>query len=134
MYLLDTNTLIYFFKDMGQIPDRLLRHPPDQIAIPAVVLYELETGIAKSMQPERRRAQLDELLRTIRILPFGRAEAKATAILRAALEKVGQPLGPIDYLIAGTALAHQAILVTHNIGEFSRAPGLQWQDWYESGS
>lgn len=130
MYLLDTNTLIYFFKDVGQVANRLLSHQPDQIAIPAVVVYELETGIAKSTQPEKRRAQLDELLRTINILTFGLAEAKATATLRATLEKAGQPLGPIDYLIAGTALAHQAILVTHNTYEFSRAPGLQWEDWF----
>jgi tRNA(fMet)-specific endonuclease VapC len=61
MYLLDANTVIYFFKDLGQVANRLLSHPPDQIAIPAVVVYELETGIAKSTQPEKRRAQLDEL-------------------------------------------------------------------------
>lgn len=130
MYLLDTNTAIYFFKDMGQVAGRLLSHPPDQIAIPTVVIYELETGIAKSTQPEKRRAQLDELLRAITILPFGLADAKAAATLRATLEKAGRPLGPMDNLIAGTALAHQATLVTHNTEEFSRTPGLRWEDWY----
>lgn len=130
MYLLDTNTVIYFFKGLGQVANQLLSHPHHQIAIPAVVLYELETGIAKSTQPEKRRAQLDTLLLTIKILPFSRVEAKATANLRATLERAGQPLGPIDFLIAGTALAHQAILVTHNTREFSRAPGLLWEDWY----
>ena len=58
MYLLDTNTVIYYFKNLGQVADRLLSHSPDQIAIPAVVVYELKTGIAKSTQPEKRRAQL----------------------------------------------------------------------------
>lgn len=130
MYLLDTNTVIYYFKNLGQVADRLLSHSPDQIAIPAVVVYELETGIAKSTQPEKRRAQLDTLLRTVAIWPFALAEAQATATLRATLEKAGQPLGPMDYLIAGTALAHQAILVTHNTREFSRAPGLLCEDWY----
>ena len=130
MYLLDTNTVIYFFKDLGQVAERLLSHPPDQIALPTIVVYELETGIAKSTQPERRRAQLDTLLRTVAIWPFALAEAQATATLRATLEKAGQPLGPMDYLIAGTALAHQAILVTHNTREFSRAPGLLCEDWY----
>lgn len=130
MYLLDTNTVIYYFKNLGHVADRLLSHSPDQIAIPAVVVYELETGIAKSTQPEKRRAQLDTLLRTVAIWPFALAEAQATATLRATLEKAGQPLGPMDYLIAGTALAHQAILVTHNTREFSRAPGLTCEDWY----
>lgn len=126
MYLLDTNTVIYFFKDMGHVASRLLNHPPDCIALPTI----LETGIAKSTQPEKRRAQLDELLHAIKILPFGLADAKAAAILRAALEKAGRPLGPMDNLIAGTALAHQATLITHNIEEFSRVPGLRWEDWY----
>lgn len=130
MYLLDTNTVIYFFKDMGHVASRLLNHLPDQIALPTIVIYELETGIAKSTQPEKRRAQLGELLRAIKILPFGLADAKAAAILRAALEKAGRPLGPMDNLIAGTALAHQATLITHNIEEFSRVPGLRWEDWY----
>jgi tRNA(fMet)-specific endonuclease VapC len=130
MYLLYTNTVIYYFKNLGQVADRLLSHSPDQIAIRAVVVYELETGIAKSTQPEKRRAQLDTLLRTVAIWPFALAEAQATATLRATLEKAGQPLGPIDYLIAGTALAQQAILVTHNTREFSRAPGLLCEDWY----
>lgn len=130
MYLLDTNTVIYFFKDKGQVATRLLQHRPADLAIPAIVVYELETGIAKSTQPEKRRAQLDELLRTVAVLPFGLAEAKATAALRATLEKAGRPLGPLDNLIAGTALAHQAILVTHNTQEFSQAPDLQWEDWY----
>ena len=94
------------------------------------MVYELETGIAKSTQPEKRRAQLDELLRTVAVIPFGLAEAKATATLRAILEKAGRPLGPLDNLIAGTALAHQAILVTHNTQEFCQAPKLQWEDWY----
>ena len=76
MYLLDTNTVIYFFKDLGQVAERLLSHPPDQIALPAIVVYELETGIAKSTQPEKRRAQLDTLLRTVAIWPFALAEAK----------------------------------------------------------
>jgi tRNA(fMet)-specific endonuclease VapC len=130
MYVLDTNTVIYFFKDLGQVAGRLFSHPPNQIAIPAVVVYELETGIAKSTQPEKRRAQLDKLLFTIRMLPFGGTEAKVTAHLRATLEKAGQPLGPIDFLIAGTTLAHQAILVTHNTREFSRVLGLKREDWY----
>jgi tRNA(fMet)-specific endonuclease VapC len=38
MYLLDTNTALYFFKDLGQVADRLLSHPPAQIVIPAMVV------------------------------------------------------------------------------------------------
>ena len=70
MYALDTNTVIYFFKNSGHVAEHLFSLPPHEIALPAVVLYELEVGIAKSTAPEKRRAQLNELLTVVRVLPF----------------------------------------------------------------
>lgn len=130
MYALDTNSVIYFFKGMGRVAERLLGTPPREIAIPAVVLYELELGLAKSSAPERRRLQVDELVRRVIILPFGPAEARVTARIRADLERIGEPIGPLDFLIAGTALARGATLVTHNTKEFGRVGGLSLEDWY----
>lgn len=49
MYVLDTNTLIYFFKGVGNVSDSLLKNPPNRIGIPTIVLFELEVGIAKSV-------------------------------------------------------------------------------------
>jgi len=66
----------------------------------------------------------------VTILPFGAKEAKTSAMIRAALEVAGQPVGPMDTLIAGTAMAHHGVLVTHNTKEFSRIGGLQVTDWY----
>jgi len=63
-------------------------------------------------------------------LPFSEKEAAAAAAIRVELEKKGTPIGPFDILIGGTALAHQSILVTHNIKEFSRIKKLQVEDWY----
>jgi len=130
MYVLDTNTLIYYFKGMGNVAGQLLKHPPREIAIPAVVLYELEVGLAKSAQPEKRRKQLEAMTGLITVLPLGSDEAKAAAGIRAHLETLGTPIGPMDTLIAGTALAQQATLVTHNTAEFSRVDGLQLADWF----
>ncbi|MDX8410622.1 MAG: type II toxin-antitoxin system VapC family toxin [Mariprofundaceae bacterium] len=130
MYVLDTNTLIYFFKGVGKVASRLLQHPPREMAIPAIVLYELEVGLAKSAQPEKRREQLEALTNLITVLPLGAEEAKAAAGIRATLEAAGTPIGPMDTLIAGTALAHQGTLVTHNAREFSRVDRLQLVDWY----
>jgi tRNA(fMet)-specific endonuclease VapC len=131
MYVLDTNSVVYFFKGMGRVSERLLSTPPRDIAIPAVVLYELEVGIAKSSSPERRRSQLDELVRLVQVLPFRPAEARVTGRIRADLERIGRPIGPLDFLIAGTALQHGATLVTHNVDEFRRVPGLRLEDWYD---
>lgn len=130
MYALDTNSVVYFFKGMGRVAERLLGMPPREVALPAVVLYELELGIAKSAAPERRRSQLDELVRRVSLLPFGAAEARVTARIRADLERIGEPIGPLDFLIAGTALAHGATLVTHNVKELGRVRGLSLEDWY----
>ena len=130
MYVLDTNTLIYFFRGQGKVAERLLATPPAEVAIPAISVYELEVGIAKSTQPAKRRRQFDELLETITVLPFDRAAAAAAARVRSALEKAGRPIGPLNTLIAGTVLAHRAILVTHNTREFKRVSKLELADWY----
>jgi tRNA(fMet)-specific endonuclease VapC len=129
MFVLDTDTLIFFFKGLHGVPNKLLATPPGDIGIPTIVLYELEVGIAKSQAPRKRRAQLDDLLRLTQQLAFGRAEASASARIRATLERNGTPIGPMDTLIAGTALAAGATLITRNTREFSRVPGLKVVNW-----
>jgi tRNA(fMet)-specific endonuclease VapC len=130
MYVLDTNTLIYFFKGIGAASKRFLEVSPKEIAIPTIVLYELEYGIAKSTSPRKKQAQLNELCSAIEVLSFDRNAAKLSASVRAYLEKKGTPIGPYDTLIAGTALASQGILVTNNTKEFSRVPKLKLENWY----
>ena len=130
MYALDTNTLIYFFKGMGRIAERLGEVPPEEVAVPTVVLFELSVGIAKSQNPDKRIGLLTAFIERALVLPFDGEAAYQAAQVRVALEKQGQPIGPMDVLIAGTALAHQATLVTHNIREFSRVSGLVVKDWY----
>ncbi|VAX07227.1 VapC toxin protein [hydrothermal vent metagenome] len=131
MYVLDTNTLIYFFKGMGNVAHEFLATSPKDIAIPAVVLYELEYGIAKSSSPEKRQAQLKEMCSLVEVLPFGNEEARLSALVRAQLEQKGTPIGACDVLIAGTALANQGVLITNNIKEFSRVSKLEIENWYE---
>ena len=129
MYILDTNTLIYFFKGIGKVADNLLAVSPKDIGVPAVVLYELEYGIAKSSSPKKRTKQLQELCALVEVLPFGNEAAKTSATIRAALEKKGTPIGPYDVMIAGTVLSKQGVLVTNNTKEFRRVPKLQLIDW-----
>lgn len=130
MYLLDTNTVAYFFKGQGQVARRLLAVPPSEIAVSAIVAYELMVGVAKSPEAHRRRAQLDRFLSVVTLLPLGAREAQAAAGVRADLEARGLPIGPYDILIAATALAHDSILVTRNVREFGRVEGLKVEDWY----
>lgn len=130
MYLLDTNTLIYFFKGFGNVAEMLFSKSPKDIAISTITLYEIEVGIAKSSNPQKRKKQLESFVSRITILPFDSKEAKASAKIRAELEKQGTPIGPLDNLIAGTAFSFNAIFVTHNTKEFSKVEGLTIEDWF----
>jgi tRNA(fMet)-specific endonuclease VapC len=129
-YVLDTNTLIYYFKGIGNIATQLLATPPNDIGIPTIVLYELEVGIAKSVRPRKRKAQLQEFISLVNIIPISDAEAKCAAGIRVKLEKKGSLIGPYDILIAASAMANNNILVTHNQREFQRIRGLKLEDWY----
>jgi tRNA(fMet)-specific endonuclease VapC len=129
MYLLDTNTVIYFFKGLGEVADNLLRVPPKDVAVSTIVLYELEVGIAKSTSPRKRQKQLHHLTSIINVFPFHYIDAKAAADIRVKLERKGQIIGPYDVLIAATAVSRKCTLVTHNVAEFRRVAGLDVVDW-----
>lgn len=131
MFLLDTNTIVYFFKGKGRVAERLSAAAPAEVAISAVSLYEVEVGIAKSAQPAKRRKELGTFLAVVPVLPFDRSVTRSAAEVRADLERRGLPIGPLDNLIAGTALAHHATLVTRNTQEFSRVRNLSIVDWYD---
>jgi len=130
MYILDTNTLIYYFKGQGQVAQNLANVSAQEISIPTIVLFELQVGIAKSNSPAKRTQQLQELLSRVNLVLFDREAALAAAKIRAELEQQGTPIGQMDVLIAGTAIALQSTLVTHNVKEFSRVSGLTIVDWY----
>ena len=132
-YLLDTNAVIALLKDEPAIFRKRLRRAVSRgaaIAVSSIVLYELWYGVVRSA----RRRENAERLRTflsggIEVTGFDEEDAKAAGDLRATLEAAGMPIGPYDLLIAAQALRTGATLVTANVAEFTRVPGLQWQDW-----
>ncbi len=130
MYVLDTNTLIYYFKGQGRVAQNLALVPSQEISVPTIVIFELQVGIAKSTSPAKRTQQLQEILSRVNLISFDYDAALAAARIRAELETQGSSIGSIDILIAGTAIALQATLVTHNIKEFSRVSDLAIADWY----
>jgi len=71
------------------------------------------------------------LLDAARVVPFDRACASEAVRVRVELERSGTPIGPVDVLIAGIVLAHNGVLVTHNVDEFRRVPELRIVDWYQ---
>ena len=112
---------------------RLRALRPAEVGVPAIVEDELRYGLLR-MHPDAatpRLAALAQLLRPMQILPFDSECAAQAARIRVDLEAAGSPIGPHGTLIAATALSHQDALVTRNVREFSRVPGLQWLNWHE---
>lgn len=133
MLILDSNTISYYFRGDPHVVPRLQAQRPQDVAVPAIVEYELRYGLLR-LPPDiaaPRLAALTTLLLPMQKLPFDSECADHAARIRAMLEVAGNPIGPHDILIAATALRHGAVLVTRNVREFSRVPGLQWINWHE---
>ena len=131
MYLLDSNILIYFFKNTGQVRAKLTQKRDDEIQLCTPVIWEILSGTLKSENPNTQLARLQAVQKRFTVLPFDLPSANAAAKIRATLELGGNTIGPIDTLIAGIAVANNLTLVTRNTREFSRVPDLKVENWYD---
>ncbi len=132
MVLLDTNTLIYFFKQQGHVAAHLQQLPASRVALPSVVLFELEYGLLRSTKPQAQQRGMEAAVAAYRVLPLDAKSAKAAAWVRHTLELAGTPIGQGDQLIAGIALANDLTLITRNTREFSRIPNLRLANWFDT--
>jgi tRNA(fMet)-specific endonuclease VapC len=128
-YLFDTNACIHLMKLREPLTDHAREVGPSAIAITAITLAEMWFGAAKSQHPRRTRADQDAFLAPFRVLDFDGRAADCYANARAHLAAKGQPIGDRDLMIAAIALANRLTVVTSNISEFSRVPGLTVEDW-----
>ena len=129
-YLLDTNICIYALKRQPpEVLERLKAVGRREVALSVITVLELRHGAHKSQQPEIAHSKLDFFLSPMRILPFDERAAAEAAELRAHLDLQGRPIGDLDSLIAGHALALDLILVSNNLREFDRVPGLRVENW-----
>lgn len=127
--MLDTNICIYI---INARPEKVLARFRQQrlgdIAISSVTAAELASGVAKSGSVRNRQA-LEMFLSALEIQPFDESAIWHYGELRADLERLGQPIGALDTMIAAHALAIDTILVTNNTREFERVPGLRLENW-----
>jgi tRNA(fMet)-specific endonuclease VapC len=133
MFCLDTNVVIFALnRRRPKIAERLSTElrAGTTLIVPAIVLFELHYGLAKSERRDEARATLDEFLSAGFDRPaFDAEDAREAGDIRAFLEERGAPIGPFDYLIAAQARRRGATLVTSNIREFERVPRLRVVDW-----
>jgi tRNA(fMet)-specific endonuclease VapC len=129
MICLDTNIIIAVINQRAaDVRQRLMKtlHEGTIVGIPTVVLYELWYGIKKSARAQANTDALDNFLALdVTPWPFEAEDAEEAGDIRAALERLGTPIGPYDALIAAQARRRGAILVTANKNEFARVPRLQ---------
>jgi tRNA(fMet)-specific endonuclease VapC len=128
--MLDTNVCIELLR--GRAPgvlERLRQFEIDEIGISSITLAELQYGVAKSKSPSRHEVMLAEFCAPLAILPFDNIAAETYGLVRAALERTGTPIGPLDTLIASHALSLGVTLVTNNEREYLRVAGLHVENW-----
>lgn len=128
-FLLDTNIVIYVIKQRPLHVLEVFNRHHGRMAISSITVAELVHGAEKSSDPARNLAVVEDFSSRLSILPYGEKPAYHYGSIRSALEKSGQPIGVNDLHIAAHARSEGLILVTNNLREFERVPGLLLQNW-----
>ncbi len=128
-YLLDTNIVIYTLKNRPEKVREAFNRHADQLCVSTVTLGELVYGAEKSQQPERNLAEVESLVARLQVLAFDSDAAIHFGQIRAELARSGRPIGPYDLMIAGHARSRGLVLVSNNVRELQRVPGLRLENW-----
>jgi len=131
-YLLDTNILSDLVRNpQGVVAARIARAGENSVCTSVIVAAELRYGASKS-NSAKLAERIDLILSALEILPLEPPADRQYAALRHHLTRLGTPIGPNDLLIAAHALASDLTVVTANVGEFSRVPGLKVENWLQT--
>ena len=132
MFLLDSCVCIDFLRgNLKKGYDLMCKSDPRLFKIPSVVQAELLLGAAKSNNPDTNRFFVEQFLLPFDILPVESRCAREYVSIRSYWETEGKKIGPNNMMNASIARAHNAVLVTHNMREFKRVPGIELEDWAE---
>jgi len=127
--MLDTNVVIDLLHETSTPIRERFRAAAGHIALSSISVMELEYGINRSSDPVGNRNRTEALLHLMSVLPLGYSAAQNAGRLRSHLVQMGLTIGPFDTLIAGHARSEGLVLVTNNVREFSRVPGLEIENW-----
>ena len=129
-YMLDTDTVSYLVRGKTPALDaRVAAVSPKHLCISAVTRGELLYGLELKGGAHRLVQLVDQFLLRVQCLPWDDAAATHFASIAAGLHRSGTPIGSMDAMIAGHALATGAVLVTNNVRHFSRVDGLTVENW-----
>lgn len=130
-YLLDTNIVIFVIKHRPLSVLDAFNRNGGRMAISSITLAELAHGVEKSSNPARNLAVVEDFVSRLEVLPYDDRAAWQYGIIRAALEKQGTPIGVNDLHIAGHARSLGLVIVTNNLREFERIPGVSVENWVD---
>lgn len=130
-YLLDTNSVSHLIRGHSMVAQRVTAAAMASICISAVTEGELMYGLARHPGAKRLHVVANELLQRVTVLPWTSRAARRYGLVKAALERSGRALSPLDRLIAAHAREASALLVT-NDQAFGHVPGLTTEDWIQS--
>jgi tRNA(fMet)-specific endonuclease VapC len=128
-YLLDTNIAIYVIKRRPVEVLGVFNENAGRMALSAITLSELYHGAEKSAKVAQNLAVVEEFASLLQVLPYTAKASLHYGAIRTALEKAGRPIGVNDLHIAAHARSEGLTLVTNNVGEFERVPGLLLENW-----
>ncbi len=131
-YLLDTNIVIYVLKRRPVEVLSTFNAHASRMAISSITLAELMHGAEKSSRVSDNLGVIEDFCSRLEVLPYGAKAAQHYGAIRAALEKMGQPIGVRDLHIAGHARSEGLVLVTNNLSEFIRVPALEVENWVQA--
>lgn len=131
IYMLDTNILIYLMKNKPlAVAERVAKlTSQDELVMSFVTYAELLKGANGSNNPPQALAKIAQIIQKIVVLYPDNKTCEYYGVWSNKLKQQGTPIGNNDLWIACHALACNAVLVTHNVKEFKRIDGLNWQDW-----
>jgi tRNA(fMet)-specific endonuclease VapC len=127
-YMLDTNTVSHLIREHPAVVRRLLAVPMAAVCISSVTEGELLFGLARRPEAKRLHTAVWEFLRRVDVLPWDSGVAQRYGAARAAMERQGKTLAPLDLLIAAHGL-HAGAVVVSNDGAFAQVDGLRLEDW-----
>jgi tRNA(fMet)-specific endonuclease VapC len=130
LFMLDTNICIYIIKNHPpNVVHKMKQFAPSDLVISSITVCELEYGVSKSANPEKNRHSLVKFLTPFEIHSFHEGAAFHYGEIRTHLERIGKSIGALDTLIAAHARSLSLTLVTNNLKEFERVPGLRVENW-----
>jgi tRNA(fMet)-specific endonuclease VapC len=131
-FLLDTNIVIYVIKRRPVEVLGLFNENAGRMAISSITLSELLHGAEKSTRVAQNLAVVEDFASRLDVLPYTARASQHYGAIRAALERAGRPIGVNDLHIAAHARSEGLTLVTNNLVEFERVPGLLTENWVGS--